>query len=363
VKRIRIIAALVTCTLAILPRAATLTQATTVPNCTAAQQGVPRPCGTLTAIAAISSTDIWAVGTNTNVGTTGTLGSLIEHWNGHIWKSVPAPTAVGSTLRAVAAVSSSDVWAVGSGVIMHYDGRQWSITPTQQHFDLHAVAAISANNLWAVGTGSSHNMAVAQIVHWDGTQWRAAAIPTIPNSSLLGVAAVSADDVWAVGEFAPNVMKPLLLHWNGAVWRTVAFPPGHYPTGQASPQSMVVSDRGDGDRRQQCLGGGQLRCLGLLPGRFRTNRGPVERRPVAAGEGAEHSKQCDRQYSGCQPDRHLGRIGNRYVGGKQYGHRALGRETVEDHQEFARPAIHDRVVLGCSGYCQAECLGGWDGSI
>ncbi len=238
----RIIAALVVYTLAILPCIATVTHATTVPNCTAAQQGIPRPCGMLTAITALSGTDIWAVGTNTNVGTTGVLGSLIEHWDGRTWKSVPAPTAVGSTLRAVAAVSPSDVWAVGSGVIIHYDGRRWSITHTQQHFDLHAVVAISHNNLWAVGTGSSRNVAVAQIVHWDGAQWHQVKIPTIPNSSLLEVAAVSAQDVWAVGEFAPNVMKPLLLHWNGINWRTVAFPPGHYPTGQASPQSMVPSE-------------------------------------------------------------------------------------------------------------------------
>ncbi len=239
-KRIRSIAVLVTCTLAILPGAATRTQAAPAP-CTVPNQAIPSPCGSLTGIAAVSSTNIWAVGTNTNVGTPGELGSLIEHWDGHTWKYVPVPATVGSTLRAVAAVSSSDVWAVGSGVIMHYDGRQWSVSPTQQRFDLHAVVALSPTNLWAVGTGSSHNVAVAQIVHWDGTQWRPAAIPTIPNSSLLGISAVSAKDVWAVGSATTNFMKPLVLHWNGAVWRTVTFPTGHYPTGEASPQSMVPS--------------------------------------------------------------------------------------------------------------------------
>ncbi len=43
--------------------------------------------------------------------------TLVLHWNGTVWKHVPSPNPGGSSnvneLSAVAAASASDVWAVG----------------------------------------------------------------------------------------------------------------------------------------------------------------------------------------------------------------------------------------------------------
>src|SRR6266516_1015934 len=66
----------------------------------------------LNAVSADAGTDAWAVGFHI-VGSAGR--ALAEHWNGTSWTVVPSPTPLGGgTLAAVAAVSSNDVWAVGA---------------------------------------------------------------------------------------------------------------------------------------------------------------------------------------------------------------------------------------------------------
>ncbi|HEY4257767.1 MAG TPA: hypothetical protein VGM66_11185 [Candidatus Udaeobacter sp.] len=66
----------------------------------------------LNGVAAISSDDVSAVGGYTT--TAGPLNPLIEHWDGVSWTVFPSPTGQpDSELTAVAAVSSTDVWSAG----------------------------------------------------------------------------------------------------------------------------------------------------------------------------------------------------------------------------------------------------------
>src|SRR5205085_2738007 len=98
------------------------------PQCGKGQLHIPRPCGTLSAVAAISPTDVWAVGRS---------GSrpLIEHWDGTRWSQVPDGSSHGYWLVGVAAVSPRDVWAVGMddhshALVEHWDGTRWRLVPT-----------------------------------------------------------------------------------------------------------------------------------------------------------------------------------------------------------------------------------------
>ncbi len=70
--------------------------------------------GQLNGIAAVSATDVWAVGRYGD--SNGDEHTLIEHWNGSSWSAIPSPNPGGQSqgLSSVAAVSASDVWAVGS---------------------------------------------------------------------------------------------------------------------------------------------------------------------------------------------------------------------------------------------------------
>jgi hypothetical protein len=158
---------------------------------------------------------------------------------------VPSPpNADVVTLKGVAAISASNVWAVGSyrdggailekTLILQWDGAQWSIksSPNPQSFQnaLNAVAAISASDIWAVGYSSNGTGYKTLTFHWNGSSWQAKSSPSpgAPNNELLGVAAVASNDVWAIGYANANddgsVYRTLALHWDGASWQVVARP-------------------------------------------------------------------------------------------------------------------------------------------
>ena len=64
--------------------------------------------------AAISGSDVWAVGYD--YGSTGGASPLLANWDGTKWNTVRAPVPGGTQyneLAAVAALSTGTVWAVG----------------------------------------------------------------------------------------------------------------------------------------------------------------------------------------------------------------------------------------------------------
>jgi hypothetical protein len=184
-------------------------------------------------VAAISSTDAWVVGIHFIQGNI----PLALHWDGVGWSSVHMPGA-GSYdfVYGVSAVSSTDVWAVGSfsgvdgkthALTEHWDGATWSVihapdaSKTLTWF--YSVAAISSSDVWAVGFAEnpSGGLYVPVAEHWDGTSWSVVATPTVDdNDTFYGVSGSSGNDVWAVGGLTLNGTS-IVEHWNGTVWFTV----------------------------------------------------------------------------------------------------------------------------------------------
>src|SRR5688500_7541957 len=68
----------------------------------------------LTGVSVISSSEAWAVGFYTDT-TTGIAQTLVEKFNGSTWSIIPSPNMGpgDNYLQAVAARTSSDIWAVG----------------------------------------------------------------------------------------------------------------------------------------------------------------------------------------------------------------------------------------------------------
>src|SRR5690242_16864628 len=92
-----------------------------------------------------------------------------------------------------------------------------------------AVAALSGTDVWAVGDLSKRTVGPAQtqLEHWNGKQWTIVASPHVPSVSnvLTAAAAVSADDIWAVGNTSDmNGAQTLIEHWDGTRWSIVASP-------------------------------------------------------------------------------------------------------------------------------------------
>src|SRR5712692_10721467 len=82
--------------------------------------------------------------------------TLTEHWNGTEWTTITSPNLGSSSnsLAAVAAISATDVWAVGQystdtgpvdTLTLHWYGVQWNVVPSpnssRQVNSLTAVAA------------------------------------------------------------------------------------------------------------------------------------------------------------------------------------------------------------------------------
>src|SRR5579884_872953 len=126
----------------------------------------------LNAITAITSKDVWAVGSFANQGSSGPFQkTLTERWNGTSWQVVPSPNpgAGYNSLMAVARIPGGGLWAVG------YMSNTTSGPPTDQTL----------------------------IEHWDGKTWQVVASPNVGsnNNELYGVVALSATDAWAVGSY------------------------------------------------------------------------------------------------------------------------------------------------------------------
>ncbi len=164
------------------------------------------------AVAATSLASAWAV----IRFRTGNFPRLM-HWNGSQWGVVVMPDfGVRYGLYSVAATSARNVWAVGSGVILHWNGRRWTCASIRN--TLFAVSTSSADNAWAVGGGGGQAVAL----HWNGHTWKQEVLTPTPRRVyfLQGVAAVPRSGrAWAVGSTESTDTKTLMLHWNGTAGR------------------------------------------------------------------------------------------------------------------------------------------------
>ncbi len=216
---------------------------------------VPSQENALDAVTAVSTTDVWAVGTAYRNGGNGST-PLIEHWDGTAWSIIPGPNPrYFSGLSAVAAISANDIWAVGAtgirsnpyggieAFVEHWNGSRWSVVPSptnRPEINLSSITAISTNDVWAVGTYyyDDHTTYSRTLVeHWDGSQWSIVHSPSpSPTKDLYylnGVAAVSPNDIWAVGEYVNysqgGRIFGLVEHWNGTTWNIVSSVQTHSP--------------------------------------------------------------------------------------------------------------------------------------
>jgi hypothetical protein len=191
---------------------------------------------TLWAVDAIATDDVWAVGSAANRMGTRTL-PIVEHWDGQVWRLVPSPDpGTDSSLTAISAVSATDVWAVGSikvgfpqdqTLVEHWDGAGWTIIPSPNPGEsdrLNDVVAVGVGDVWAAGSKTIESGdEVPLIEHWNGLAWHVVSSPRLPAALLEGVSGASPADLWAVGT---RGKVTLTEHWDGTRWMRVGSPAG-----------------------------------------------------------------------------------------------------------------------------------------
>jgi hypothetical protein len=142
--------------------------------------------------------------------------TLIQHFDGNVWSVIPSPSpgALQNILYGVAAISDSDVWAVGAEqdanalwhtLTEHWNGAAWTVVNAVDAGvngnQFYAVKALASNNVYAVGQQAGAGFPQqALIEHWDGTAWSVVSGPADSVSALpLGLTA-TASSLTLVGE-------------------------------------------------------------------------------------------------------------------------------------------------------------------
>jgi hypothetical protein len=154
----------------------------------------------------------------------------------------PGPSFGGQhrVLRGVDALSSSNVWAVGSfapstsgttatPLAIHWNGSSWSRlslpVPANSNGEFNAVSAPATNDVWAVGTQGT-NSSSPWVVRFNGSTWHAVSASTLPaNLTISAVRAKSATNAWIGGYVASSPNHAVAAHWNGSTWSVTTFNP------------------------------------------------------------------------------------------------------------------------------------------
>jgi hypothetical protein len=200
---------------------------------------LPGPRSFLFDVDAISPNEVWAVGAYANGSFVGTL---TAHWDGMVWTGVPTPnpSTTENILYGVTVASTNNVWVVGryhpmdpphQTLILHWDGNTWtqvlSPSPGAGNNELQDIDAVSSSDIWAVGSSTNGAGYNSLIMHWDGNTWvqMPSPRPGISNP-LYGVTAISPNDVWATGYAVSSTLDTLIEHWDGSIWNV--FPSASY---------------------------------------------------------------------------------------------------------------------------------------
>jgi hypothetical protein len=259
-------------------------------------QTVPGPAGNfsedpveVTAMTALSPTDVWAVGTQ-NPELSGQPGSLnmAAHWNGKAWTVVPTPDLGNSMSQAdvptgVTAVSTSDVWVSGVEFTcgLSFRARGGSLAAgsargsSRATVSGHGLALPLALRLRPGGLprprGATGSCLVPYVLHWDGKTWSLIKTPDPGafGTALEGITALSASDIWAVGQTQSSAKGPagtLTERFNGTSWTVAASP----DPGKAGDDELFAV-ASPGGHQLDAVGGAAVAgdpCLTFVSGTF-----------------------------------------------------------------------------------------------
>lgn len=130
----------------------------------------------LNGVVKVTANNIWAVGAY-HIESSGANESLIEHWDGTTWSIAASSGGNDDILDAVTRVpGTNQIWTAGYDytytsqgytavpLSQYWDGTTWRSIygPTNTLGVLYGVTAITTKNIWAVGS---------LIEHWNGASW------------------------------------------------------------------------------------------------------------------------------------------------------------------------------------------------
>jgi hypothetical protein len=202
------------------------------------------------AVKAFSSTDVWAFGARTTISGTQVLSApYAAQYNGRKWAmvTVPALLSGGGGISAVAAVSANDIWAVESAA----SGSSPLTSAASNPAVARAVAASPAAKLAVARLRHAASAAAAPpvVLQWTPSAgWQQPTDqPTLTTSDQLtsGIAEPNGD-VWFGGSAvnSANGTSPVTTEWNGTEWSAVSDLPGKASSADVEVTAMAPDGTG-----------------------------------------------------------------------------------------------------------------------
>jgi hypothetical protein len=222
----------------------------------------------LWAVAGRSASDIWAVGSLLPNANATIVKTLALHYNGTTWTRVKTPDygPEANSFYAVAALPDGTAWATGiytqagghtgRALTEHWNKHSWTVVPAANpgaaEDMLYGVAAVSDSDVWAVGTyGDSDGYFHPLIEHWNGRHWTAVGVRGLSRGAdgiLSVVTSAPGHGVWATGQLSGGGSdRQVVLHLTGHSWTVAPESPVRTPAGQladAYPQAIASSAAG-----------------------------------------------------------------------------------------------------------------------
>jgi hypothetical protein len=185
-------------------------------------------------ISALSPSDVWVSGGAAS-------GAGVFHFNGRTW------TEVSATLDGGSALSDSDVWAFNGTDVDHYNGRTWTATsvasllPAQlaghPASNVSAIIALAPNNVYATGEGDqTPHGGPGVVLHYNGRTWTLAESGGFVEGGAL--ASDGAGGLWIDGRNFPTYL-PELFHYSAGQVTAVVPGNGYFAQSVSASVSQI----------------------------------------------------------------------------------------------------------------------------
>jgi len=176
----------------------------------------------LSALAAPSRTNVWALGTGIVIGKPQEGFPFGLHWNGRSWTKASFPRAISKTgIGCAGATAPNDIWAfagtssqgnpaAAAGALRLVNGR-WMLVKAFPAGIVSGCLVMSPTDVWVFG--DAHVAPGVGLWHLHRTTWTS--ITRLPYA-LANASAIGADDIWAEGD--DSFAFPVVARWNGRSW-------------------------------------------------------------------------------------------------------------------------------------------------
>ncbi len=174
---------------------------------------------TLTRIWGAADNDIYAVG----------QGGKILHYDGAAWSPMNSGTV--QNFLGVSGTSGSDIWAVGEGVLSHYDGQAWTTSEPGGPPDI----CTTRYDVWGAAPNAYHaGHCGGYFIGYDGATWE---YESVGGPQKTGIGGCAANDIWATDE-----ALGWLVHYDGSTWDLLFTPPGTQQIGRYGVACVASND-------------------------------------------------------------------------------------------------------------------------